>query len=107
MEITKNVVYVLMGDTWTNGYCSTTIEGIHNTPEGANKHLERLIPEEKRRFLDNEQRLSDDELDNHLNFHNIKFGISHYTDGTLGFYLMDDRMNRHTYLKILERELED
>lgn len=107
MQITRNVVYVIIGDTWSDGYCSTTIEGIHNTPEGAKKHLMSLIPDEKRRFLFDEYGLSDQEVEEHLKFHNIKYGVNEYKDGTAGFYMEDKRAKRRTYLKIVERELED
>jgi len=110
MQITRNVVYVIIGDTWSEGYCSTTIEAIHNTPEGAKEHLKRLIPLEKCRFMGDVYGIYDvtvDDVDEHLKFHNIRVNYHEYSDGLDNFYLEDKKAKRHVYLKIVERELED
>lgn len=106
MKVTKNVVYVVMGDTWTgNLFCSTTIEGIHDTLEGANEHLLQLIPDEKRRILNARFDTSEEEMDKLLAFHCIEWSINTYSDGSKGFTIEDKRQKHTTFLKIIEREL--
>ena len=105
MKVTKNMVYVVMGDTWTDNVCSTTIEGIHDTLDGANEHLLKLIPEEKRRILNTRFDTPEEELDKLLAFHCINWSINDYSDGSKGFTIEDRRKMTTTFLKIIEREL--
>jgi hypothetical protein len=104
-------VYMIMVDEWTDGYVSTSIEGIHATLDGAKVHFREITWNETAHFIfkeTGERDTSDETLE--------KYGIKKRTfeayDGTMDFcieYKPDapDCGSRTFYVHIYEKDLLD
>ena len=98
---------MVVGDTGTGNICSTTLEGIFKSVEGANKKIKELIPYEKRRAARSLGKLTDEEVEQALERNGIKYKLHTYSDGVLGFTMEDERNDITTFLNVIERVLED
>ena len=98
---------MVVGDTWTGNICSTTLEGIFKSVEGANKKIKELIPYEKRRAARSLGKLTDEEVEQALKENGIEYEVNTYSNGELGFHINDERNDITTFLSIIERVLED
>lgn len=105
-------VYMIMVDEWTNGYVSTSIEGIHATLDGAKFHFREITWNETAHFVlkDTGERETNDEA---LKLYGIKTRIGEHADGTLSFCIEYEpevalRHELHTvYVHIYEKDLLD
>ena len=98
---------MVVGDTWTGSICSTTIEGIFKSVDGANKRIQELIPYEKARMAGTGTKLTDEEVEQVLKDHGIEYKFFTYSDGQTGFTIEDKLDDITIFLNIVERVLED
>jgi len=103
------MIYLVVGDTWTGTICSTTVEGIYKSIDGANKRIQELIPYEKKRAVRYNSGFSpsEEEVEEALKDKGIKYKFLTYPDGQTGFTIEDEVNDITTFLNIVERVLED
>ena len=104
-------VYMIMVDEWSDGYVSTSIEGIHATLEGAKFHFHEVTWNETANFILNEtgERDTSDEA---LERYGFQKRIGQHPDGTLSFCIeykpgTPGYASRTLYVHIYEKDLLD
>ena len=105
-------VYMIMVDEWSDGYVSTSIEGIHATLDGAKFHFREITWNETAHFV-----LKDigvrDTSDEALKQYGIKKSTFEASDGTMDFCIEYEpgqslKHQLHTlYVHIYEKDLLD
>lgn len=104
---TTEKVYMVIEDTWTGNICSTSIEGVFKSVDGANKRIQELIPYEKARMAGTGTKLTNAEVEQVLKDHGIEYKFFTCSDGQIDFTIENKPDDITTFLKIAERTLED
>lgn len=99
-------VYVIMVDTWDDGFCNTQVPYIHETLEGAKRRYQEVVWNETENYV-LEHTGSCDITDDHIHLYGITRAETTDSDGTMHYKIECGKENTAIFVHIYEKNLLD